>query len=410
MLWIVNACFLLLLHNQVEENSNIIIYTLISCFILIFNLFQCKLADYKTENDFPINKFVFIIGCILIAFTTPLFENDQFRYLWEGKVLWHGYNPYLDAPNTISDVFFSQQTNIAFPQLTSIYPPLSLVFLSFFGLFSFGLGLTLLQLVNGVMVWLLLKKLWTLKGNNFALIILTPFLQKEFIQSVHLDLLAILLFTLVLFKTDSGQITLVKNRMQQSTGILLSFYAKIIPIISYPFFYLSERRSKTRNLQFIIISALAALLPLAYFLFLARAGSGINTFNTIWVWTPGLYGVLTRLFLIDAQYARILCLLIFILCYIAMLIIQKKKNLPVKQSLLIVMSTLMFCSPVANPWYFVFLLPFAWIGTNPFALLYIAISFVSYIPHVNMQYAWLTELVIHSFYPLIVYYQFKRQV
>jgi len=42
---------------------------------------------------------IFIIGFFYIG-SEPAFENDHYRYIWEGKVISHGLNPYAASPSS----------------------------------------------------------------------------------------------------------------------------------------------------------------------------------------------------------------------------------------------------------------------------------------------------------------------
>ena len=62
-----------------------------------------------------------------------LFENDHYRYIWEGKVVAAGENPYKHAPKSkeLKHIEYEHKKKIAYNKLTSIYPPLSQVFFLF---------------------------------------------------------------------------------------------------------------------------------------------------------------------------------------------------------------------------------------------------------------------------------------
>ena len=61
----------------------------------------------------------------LICFSNPTLSDDVYRYLWEGKSLWEGVNPYVVSVSESSHLDgIGQQVN--HPQVTSVYPPIAM--------------------------------------------------------------------------------------------------------------------------------------------------------------------------------------------------------------------------------------------------------------------------------------------
>lgn len=64
-----------------------------------------------------------IFSLILLA-GPPLLDDDLHRYLWEGKVVLHGHNPYLHAPASpeLADLQDDGSRLVGYPKLPSPYP------------------------------------------------------------------------------------------------------------------------------------------------------------------------------------------------------------------------------------------------------------------------------------------------
>ncbi|MHC4779714.1 MAG: hypothetical protein ACYTFG_14155, partial [Planctomycetota bacterium] len=55
----------------------------------------------RTRNGRGLLVWVFLVGVVLRGLTlisTPMLENDYYRYLWDGAVVSRGYNPYAYSP------------------------------------------------------------------------------------------------------------------------------------------------------------------------------------------------------------------------------------------------------------------------------------------------------------------------
>lgn len=76
-----------------------------------------------------------ILGALLLRLalvgTPPLLSDDLYRYLWEGLALNMGENPYLAAPETFEPTHSSSVGKVNHPELTSIYPPLAMLWFRF---------------------------------------------------------------------------------------------------------------------------------------------------------------------------------------------------------------------------------------------------------------------------------------
>ena len=83
----------------------------------------------------------------------PTLSDDIFRYVWEGQIQWHGWNPFVVAP---TDPLLSGLRNdiwpwINNPDASAIYPPLAqLVFkglATFAGVTGFKIAFSLIDLL-----------------------------------------------------------------------------------------------------------------------------------------------------------------------------------------------------------------------------------------------------------------------
>ena len=83
----------------------------------------------------PKNFFYFLIAAavilrITVLFNQPAGSDDYYRYLWDGKLIANGINPYQYAPsdkellNLHSEIL---PMLVNFPNVKTIYPPLSLI-------------------------------------------------------------------------------------------------------------------------------------------------------------------------------------------------------------------------------------------------------------------------------------------
>ena len=180
--------------------------------------------------------------------STPILEDDHYRYLWDGGVLAKGFNPYQYAPQAFIEEDYGQVPgtlrqlaekeypdirHINYPSLRTIYPPLtqaafaSAHFISPWNLDAWRL---LLLFVDGVTLYILFAVLQKLKlPREYSLIYwLNPLLIKEIYNSAHMDLL--------LFPFLLGTLLLALNHKYfWGSAILgLAVGVKLWPVILLP--------------------------------------------------------------------------------------------------------------------------------------------------------------------------------
>jgi alpha-1,6-mannosyltransferase len=318
-------------------------------FLIMILYFLSVLLFQKGQKSKELHLFYFLIGISIILFTTPLFENDHYRYIWEGKVLSNLKNPYLIPPKSELLNFISIDPSIkeriAFPELTSIYPPLSLLLFSFFSWAPFSIALKGLMFFNALLFWafyVALKKSNSTKALHY-LPFTFLFFQKEFISSIHIDLLAsLLLFYPLIKKRDLAK------------GIYLSYWVKISGILILPFVLpLKNMRVLLVNILYIMI------LPLLFLLLtnLNNLETGLLVFTKHWVWNSLFYYIFEFLN-VPKVWIRVLCISTFLLFYSFIFFNFKKKKFDLWDASLAIFWAQCFFSPVYNPWYTIwFLIP-----------------------------------------------------
>ena len=99
-------------------------------FSLAFFVLKTKqpLEDIKYTPPVSIPLFIIIMGIIFritLIPAVPTTSPDVYRYLWEGKVTFHGINPYQVPPGSplLNQYHSDIWAKIGFKDMTTIYPP-----------------------------------------------------------------------------------------------------------------------------------------------------------------------------------------------------------------------------------------------------------------------------------------------
>lgn len=387
-LWLLSSVILFFFSRIFEQSGPAyqggalyIILNMIYLFIVFF--------IFRRESDHnPPRAFVFFLGVLPILFTQPLFENDHFRYLWEGKSWNLGINPYqVAASNVALDVENELRGLVGYPSLTTVYPFLSQAYFRIFSFFPWEYGLKAMQFISAVLVFFGFQHFWN--QNNAKLFPLTVlFWQKEFIQSVHIDLLSATIFFIWM------------SRDRSFRAILIGGFVKILPFLYFPFLIFKEHRSKNFWKEFMVFSFFFLIFCTIqlYLLGDLKALTGIQSFSRQWIWNPGLYSILIKLFPSSYEELRIVTFglwgitLIFLLKWIYRYHSSEQSKWVY---CFISFATMMFCSPVYNAWYAIWFLIPALMLNSSWGVLFALMGCWSYFFHGFPDYVWISEVLSH---------------
>ncbi len=319
------------------------------------------------------------IGFRLVGvFGFPLFEDDYFRYLWDGFQFAVQGSPYVQAPShffsaetaTIPPVFQEVLSGINYPDIPTVYAPTLQ--------YSFLLGYWLtpgdvlgLQIIYSI-ADLLLIGLLANRVNNPALVLLyawNPLVIKEIAFTAHPDGFGALFLVaaFIFFEWKKPRWSLFFLGFAVCAKPFAWFIAPFILV-----------RCKLKWLPVFFITTFVLYLP-----FLLHKGTdfaGLLAFGKDWQFNSAIYQLL--LLLVDKGIAKLISVGIFLLAlggYFLHYLKQQKNTFRPDW----ILGGLLICSPVINAWYLLWVLPFGvifpsrWLWVASFALL------LSYVTGIN---------------------------
>jgi hypothetical protein len=303
---------------------------------------------------------------LTLLFTDPSLSDDIFRYLWDGRVLASGINPYLYPPESEFLTFLRDGTvypYINHPQLPTIYPPVAqFFFLIAFAVFGSVWGLKLMVVaIDMALGWGLLKLLDLKKRSRSAVLIYLwhPLILIEGAGSGHMDFLGIMVLILALWawysKRDLWAVSLLG-------GAVL---AKFLPVVFIPALVRWSKWWFPKN--WTVFFLLPVILAVGYIPFVVMEGplwGSLGTYAANWEFNSPVFWMLRR-GLGDGLWARKVLGGLF-LCIVCVACVRRLSPLRFGY---VVMACFMLMTPTLHPWYLVWLIPFlvfypnsAWIG------------------------------------------------
>lgn len=397
-----------------NEDRNIPLYMFIyfeSFIIFIFAYFLVRRnrfdEKYKAKIPILIIGFglLFRITLIPTSYTT---SDDVHRYLWEGKVVANGFNPYTASPDdsTLVHLRDDNYEKVTFKHIPAIYPPLSQVVFAI-NYFAAGNGTIILKfiyLIFEIITLILLLKLIVLKGKDAKLVILYAWLPLpilEYFNNAHLDVIGISFLVMFIYYFEKQKFNLA------SATLALAFLSKLLALLLLPLVIkkLGIKKSLVFYGLFLFVSVIF------YMPFISgnvEVLAGLLKYLSRWEFNGSVYNLIKMIFS-SGQTARLVCGL---LLSFSVLIIAFRYNDFMKAVFAVFLCIVIF-STTLYAWYL------GWIAAlnvmNPFysvMSLFFTINFSNFTPLAEKwkEYpvVWIIQYI--PFYGLLIYDLWRRRV
>lgn len=241
-----------------------------SDFPLLVSLYSILFASFylivkSSKNDFGLLFLIAILARLIFINTTPNLSQDFYRFIWDGRMLIQGYNPYLSTPQsyidtgTTSIVAQAQELYAGMGTLNAShftnYPPANQLIFLVAALFSsksiLGSVITfrIVIILADIGTIIYSKKLLTKLGlpiYNIFWYALNPFIIIELTGNLHFESVMLFLVVLSLYKLSQGKWIL------SAVFLALSISTKLLPLLFLPLFmqyFLTRGDGKTTHFR-----------------------------------------------------------------------------------------------------------------------------------------------------------------
>lgn len=373
---------------------------LITLYAGLFFIFYKLIQLYK-HNLKLLTWIAFSFRAVFIL-AIPNLSQDFYRFIWDGRMILEGFNPYLYTPKffiSINDFPISQAQEL-YQGMGSLsaehytnYPPLKQLCFAIANLFSgqsilnsvIGLRLIIIAADFGTLYFgkKLLEK-FKLPAHHIFWYILNPFIIIELTGNLHFE--GVMIFFLVW-----SLYLLYSNRWKLAAVVFAcSVSIKLIPLLFLPLLY--QKLGWKKSMGFYTIVGLITLLLFTPFY---TSQFIINYTETVGLWfqkfefNASLYYIAREVGYLFRGYNEIAIIgkytaIIVFLFVIGMSIFRKNKSMSqVITVMLLALSFYYFTATTVHPWYLATLL-FLSIFTNyKFPLVWTFIVILSYLTYTN---------------------------
>ena len=373
-------------------------------FIKLFTLFAAafficfKLVQFEKWNF----KFLLIVGLffrLVFLYAEPNLSQDYYRFIWDGELVSHFINPYLNVPNTLieqSDLVIAnaQELYDGMGSLSarhySNYPPLNqLIFaLSAFlgGTSVLGTSIIMRVFIIGADIGVLYFGRKLLKNINQSphLIFwyfLNPLVIIELTGNLHFEGVMLFFFVWALYLLS------VHKWQWAAVVYACSISVKLVPLLFLPLF-LNYFKFK-RTILFYTIIGVTSLLLFAPFYdseFISNYSQTIGLWFSNFEFNAGLWNAVKHIGIqFDAKpweliktYGKITPIATIIIVLLFTFLRKNQKLSQLLTSMLWVLTLYYFISATVHPWYVIFLLVLTAFTKYRFAIIWSAAIVLSY--------------------------------
>ena len=377
-------------------------------FLLFVGMFQIKKDNFLTLAG------VGIFFRIIFIVALPNLSQDFYRFIWDGRMLLNGFNPYLFTPESFIQsgelpINQAQELYKGMGQLNGSnftnYPPINQFCFVLANLFSsnsilgsvIGLRFQIILADIGILYFgkKLLEKLH-LPVSAIFLYFLNPFIIIELTGNLHFE--GVMLFFLVW-----ALYLLVAQKWQWSAVVLaLSVAVKLIPIIFLPLFFQQFKLKKLIAFYTITLVTIVLLfVPFFNSVFITNYSQSVGLWFKSFEFNASFYYLARAIGYQISGYNQIAVIgkiipviVIFIVLGLAFFR-ETKTSIQLIIAMLLSLSFYFFLSTTVHPWYVASLVLLSVFTKYRFALVWSFVVILSYSAYSNNQFnenLWLVAL------------------
>ncbi len=376
------ALFVLFFRPAVAPNAGIGHFLLLAMasvavyFVLLRSARRLSLFGMHRSTLFVLVALAVTIRAVVLfgSDTSTLLSGDVYRYIFEGNMVMHGFNPYTTAPDSIKEPPMIDTTifpHIRQPDQPTVFPPLSqyLFGVAWYihndSIHGFKLLSVLFELMTMLSIVVLIASRVKRRPHtswSFLIYLFSPLVIIEFVMSSHVDILAMpfFVFSLVYLRRNKAARVGLMLGLAAMVKLFALFFAPVIL-----FYFVGKDR--WRFLLAMVATCLVLYLP-----FLLQCGTSVfgplTACFTQWQFGGSFFPLLEMV--AGGVVARVIAGLLFA-AVILWAAIPGRKVLPdVFLRLFVVFGAFVILTPALFPWYLVWLVPFVVYYRNiPFLVL-----------------------------------------
>ncbi len=395
----------------IERSDSLILISAYSLMWMAY-LFLIKLGE-----DF--GKYLFGLGLVLrvlLLFTLPVLSDDFYRFIWDGRLLMNGQNPFEHLPadylnQGLEGIDSNLYNQLNSPDYFTIYPPVNQFV---FWVAASVSGDNLLLAVNlmrapillaDIGIYILLKK-WSekkkLSYNIAVLYFLNPLVILELTGNLHFEgvMMFFVLLGIIVFQNE--------KHIKGSISWTLAICSKLLPLMYLPtlLIYTNWRKAIVSYVLIALIT-LGLFLPLFSLEFIEGLSRSVGLYFQKFEFNASIYFVIREIGFWITGYNQIAeigpALALATVGFILLINYWSlKRNWSLPFTLLAIHTLYLMMATTVHPWYVVSLICLSCLTQSRFAIVWSFLIFLTYLGYTNTGFElpaiviWIEYVVVFS--------------
>ena len=395
-----------------EHSKLLLIYS------VLFGSYYFIVKNQKIKESWL--SYLAVLFRLLFLVAIPNLSQDFYRFVWDGRLILEGLNPYLHTPDELmeSSIGLFPQMNTLYEGMGALsakhysnYPPvhqMPFIIAAFISKHSILGSIVVLRLILisadlGILVFgkKLLKKL-NKPTRTMYWFILNPLVIIELTGNLHFEGLMLCLFIMSLYFIHS------KKWHMAAVVMALSIAVKLVPVLSLPLF-LNKLGWKKSVLFYSVTAAVFIILFIPFFSFgllenfSATIGLWFSNFEfnaSVYYFLKGTLENINGVSVINSMGIIVACVVTLQTSYL--LLKKKKETSQIILMILWILSGYYFISTTVHPWYIISLLLLSVFTNYKFVLVWSYTLILSYIAYNEFSVEECNSILIIEYTPVIL--------
>ncbi len=390
LLWGAAICLVITIGSYalfVDRHEGLLLVALYAIMFASYLVLVSKFSDKR----FTLTTLGIVLRLVLFV-SLPVLSDDFYRFIWDGRLLMHGFNPFEQLPSFYLDKGLDGLDHELFQNLNSpnyftIYPPVNqfIFWLSALAGENLLVAVTVMRLpivlADIGILWLINR--WNVSEKAGFLYFLNPLVLLELTGNLHFE--GVMMFFVIL-----GLFLIRRKKALGGSGALaLGIATKLLPLMYLPVMIFKYRWKLALKI-WVVTGAICIILfiPLLSIDFITGFTNSLGLYFQKFEFNASIYFLVREIGFWIYGYNQIGVIgpLLGVLTVILILVFTffvYKRDVSVPAILLGIHTIYLMLATTVHPWYIISLLSLSCLTNSRFAFLWSFLIFFTYLGYSN---------------------------